>query len=371
VYKQRARRLARRRALIGFRSERHMQRSTRRPTGRKPARKPARPVRKTARTVRTKKPASTALVKAPPKTLADTAIEDAPGQLPIARTVTDGITIGELGLQEPKLTKREREALSKPVPEDKIRILPTGYPYIPHGYVIELFNRALGLGAWALTPVSRPSKIAVGRAELVSRGYVLHIHRVPVAFAEGEQLYYPGNAEQTYGDALEGTRGSALKRAAKHLGIGVELMDPGVWRAWRARHAVQVMVEKRVKNGDKWESKDTRQWRLKTDDPLPGEKGGRGSAPAKDRPVAAHPDDERPITEAQVTRLHAIASNVRRPATEIKMWLKVRYGIDSSREIKRSEYEYVVKCIEGTGPLPLPVDSVDTDDRVRVGEVVE
>jgi hypothetical protein len=319
-----------------------------------------------ARTVRSKsaKPAkSTALVKRSGAATLATTLEDAaidePSGLPMARTVTDGITIGELGLVPVKLTKRETALIAAPIPTASIQILPTGYPYIPHGYVIQLFNRAFGHGAWSLVPVSRPSLIDQGRAKLVSRGYVLHVHGKPTIFAEGEQAYWPGNQEQTYGDALEATRGSALKRCAKHLGIGVELMDPVIWRPWRDAHAVKVTCKTRVKTDQGWTDGEPKtQWRLKTADPLPGEVG-RGAPVERDRPVASHPDDERPITKGtpdrpgQIERLWALMKKAGRPETELRMWLKVRFNIDSTAAIRRCDYEYICKCISASGPLPL------------------
>ena len=54
---------------------------------------------------------------------------------------------------------------------------------------------------------------------------MLFVHGKPVAFATGEQDYFETNERQTYGDALEATMSSALRRFCKHLGMGLELLD--------------------------------------------------------------------------------------------------------------------------------------------------
>jgi hypothetical protein len=97
----------------------------------------------------------------------------------------------------------------------------------------------------------RPAAKPLKSGNSVVQPYVLYIHGKPVAFAMGEQEYFEGNKEQTYGDALEATVASALRRCMKRLGIGLELWD----RAWvdnfMAEQGVHVQIENKdgSKNG--------------------------------------------------------------------------------------------------------------------------
>jgi hypothetical protein len=60
-----------------------------------------------------------------------------------------------------------------------------------------------------------------------------------------------------------------------------------------------------------------------------------------------------PITTQQAQRLYKTAEKVKRTNTEIKMWLKVVFGYNSSKEIKRKEYNTIMRTIEAPGPLPM------------------
>ena len=91
---------------------------------------------------------------------------------------------------------------------------------------------------------------------------------------------------------------------------------------------------------------------------------GTASRRREEPPAARHPHEQEPITRArivdgkkvlgQLERLWTIIKSSGRTETEIKMWLKVRYGLDSTREILRRDYDEIVRCIEGSDPLPLP-----------------
>jgi hypothetical protein len=85
--------------------------------------------------------------------------------------------------------------------------------------------------------------------------------------------------------------------------------------------------------------------------------GARTSA--KDRkpaPPAAGSDGkgEEVITDGQRKRLWTIIKNVGRPDTEVKMWLQVKYNIESTKKIPKKLYEEICKAIEAPGALPLP-----------------
>lgn len=312
-----------------------------------------------------KKPVSTALAvrkAAPPlvrrepaalTTLTPTAIE----------------TREAVGLYELKLTKEEEAVLSRPVNPADVLIKPSKHPiaYLSHPTYTKWFNEAFGRLGWAIAPIGT----AQFNGRTVVLEHILFIHGVPVAKATGEQDYLEKNREQSYGDAIEACTASALRRCAKRLGVGLELWDKTWLNAWMAENAVRVTVN------DRGETKTG--WRRKQDPPLPGEitagrRGGgkpetqqpppefHGSDDALDadfRPEddgprdAVHGAENEPITPQQAERLYKTAAKVHRATTEIKMWLKVVYGYDSSKQIKRKEYNTILRTIEAPGKLPM------------------
>lgn len=71
-------------------------------------------------------------------------------------------------------------------------------------------------------------------------------------------------------------------------------------------------------------------------------------------PIPEHnPADGEPITQKQRQRWAMILKNSGRNAGDVRAWLKARYGIESSAEIRRELYDEICKAIESTKPLPL------------------
>lgn len=273
------------------------------------------------------------------------------------------IDLGALGLVEVKLTKREEQNLAEPVQAADVLIKPTGQVYLSHPVYTRWFNRAFGRLGWAIVPVGKPQL----SGNSVVCPYVLFIHGKPVRFAWGEQEYFEKNRDQSYGDALESTVASAMRRLAKRLGVSLELWDRRWTNRFLAEHGqrVKVEVEKDGKPGVSY------RWRRKDDPPLWGEiqadeRRTRTYVPepsieetARDgydrRGQAGHHGKlDSPITQPQRQRLYVIAKHAGRPETEVKMWLKLRYGIDSSRQITRRDYDAICRAIEAPGSLPMP-----------------
>lgn len=226
-------------------------------------------------------------------------------------------TVGALGLAEVKLTEAEERVLARPVDPSEIRVRDGGIAYLPHIVYTRWFNEAFGRTGWAIVPTSRPQK--VGNLLLVP--YLLYIHGVPVAAATGEHEYHETNARQTYGDVLESTVASALRRCAKRLGVGLEMWDP----AWLERNA-------------------------------PGR--GRKTVVREEfvdaRPVPA--SEPVTINAEQRRRLIDVADRAGRPPSEVKLWLKARYGVSGTAEVKRADYAEICRQLEARGPLPMPGD---------------
>lgn len=272
------------------------------------------------------------------------------------RNLTDEIMLGGFGLVELKLTPEEEAVLAEPVPLDQILIKPTGAVYLSHPSYTRWFNRAFGRTGWALVPAAKPVKAD----NCVVCPYVMYVHGKPVAFAQGEQEYFANNRDQSYGDALESTVASALRRCSKRLGVGLELWDRAWTNAYLDEHAVHVKVI--VKNKREQTEEERWQWRRKTDAPFWNEVGSRaprqesrGKAPApatKEERVGTNPAAAEKITQAQRQRLFVISRNSGRTDEEIKAWLKRRYSVTGTEQITRRDYDAICTAIESPADLP-------------------
>ncbi len=273
--------------------------------------------------------------------------------------LTDEASVGNLGMVEVKLTAAEELVLSKAVNVDDVLIKPDGIVYVSHPTYTKWFNEAFGRLGWSLVPKAK----AIKAGNLVVVPYVLYIHGHPAAFAQGEQDYHDNNKTQSFGDAIEATVASALRRCAKRLGVGLELWDKAWIRAFVQQHAVEVKTQKGY------------QWRLKKDPPFWNElRGGRPAAVADDGDVFEARDEEReqapvrtvkagthsaedePITKEQRSRMVTIAQRAGRIDADVAMWLKRRHGYNSSAEIKRKDYDAICDQLGVRGALPMPGD---------------
>jgi hypothetical protein len=297
------------------------------------------------------KKASTAVAKRAPARRAPVALmkqapkADPPVPVPgPERTLTNEVALGDLGLVEMRFTDEEERVLSTPFDLDDIRIKPDGAVYISHPSYTRKMNQAFGRTGWGLVPASMPQ---IGNGTVVVP-YRLHIHGKPVAFAYGEQEFHANNKNQSYGDAIEATQASGLRRVCKRLGIALELWDKPFGDAFKHEHCVRVGVEA--------DGKVKYQWRRKVDPPFWNEVKS-GPRQAKDNPAqrpaprdvstAMHnPDDHRPITDEQLRRFWTIARRRGRNEAEIKQYLKSKLNIEHTKEIQRRDYESCVAWLE-------------------------
>lgn len=304
-------------------------------------------------------------------------VRDPQGLLPAPAPVTlaehDGVlgdeaSTGALGIVEVKLTDAEELVLSRAVNMDDVLMKPTGQPYLSHPAYTKWFNAAFGRLGWAIVPKSKPVKLGTS----VVCHYLLYIHGQPVAFAIGEQEYHENNREQTYGDAVEATVASALRRCAKRLGVGLELWDKRWLQAFIDERCVKVFL--RAKGGD-----DPKvAWRLKTDRPFWNESGAVDSETsrrdsretAKLSPPAISHDGKgnEKITAEQVKRLWVIARKAGREDVAVKAWLVIAYGVDSSKDIKRKDYETICDVLGRPGPLLMPGTTIAATATREPGE---
>lgn len=248
-------------------------------------------------------------------------------------------TVGSLGLAELKLTAEEDRILGEAVNVSDVMLKPKvkgGPPeiaYLPHIVYTRWFHRAFGRTGWAIVPTSAPKKVG----NLIMVPYLLYVHGVPVAAATGEQEYYENNAQQTYGDVIESTVASALRRFAKRLGVGLELWD----KRWLETH-----FGKRALRGNRKEEF--------VDAEVEAGESFRSFVSANEPTPSSQPEPV--LTKAQWERLGRIAEKMGRTQAEVNLWLKKSYGVTDLKKIQQRHYNEIVRQLEARGPLSLPGD---------------
>lgn len=312
--------------------------------------------------------------KAPKKPTALARIVKTPEILPAApkaRSITsDEVELGDFGLVKLVVTPEQEAKLNAPVEERIVSLLPQGQVYVSHIHYTRFLNEVFGRCGWALAPVTKPR--LTGKSVVV--GHILYVAGVPVSFAEGGQDFHETNRDQAFHDAVEAAYASALRRAAKHIGVWLELWDREWGEAFKDRFGRRVRVK--VKKGG--EEKTEYWWRRKDQRPYWQEgKGdqqehggdaregasssGRGSGdsrvqtppPQQERPAGTNTNANDAITQEQRKRLFTIAKRAGRTDAEISVWLKERYRLESSKDIKRKDYDAICNAVEAPGRLPL------------------
>ncbi len=260
---------------------------------------------------------------------------------------------GGIGLGEVKLSPEELTVISRPVNRDDVMLLPDGTAYLPHLFYTRWLNEAFGPTGWAIVPAAKPAK----NENLIIVPYILYIHRVAVAYANGAAEYYEKNKRQTYDDVIESTVAFGLRRLCKRMGMALELWDKRWLHAFMLAEGIQVPV--RSAGGE-----IVKQWRRRTDPPLPYEQaGGSKAAPAaKPKVVDAElvtGDDgntgER-ITKEQVKRLVGIWRGAGRRDEDVQFWMKKKFGYKATADIKRFDYAVIERELVARGDLLLPGD---------------
>lgn len=141
-----------------------------------------------------------------------------------------------------ELTKEESDALTAPFPDEAFRPGADGKEellYIEHATLRERLNAVLGVGRWSLiTRRTWAEEYVTRKNEPATRIYVEAVLVVRGCFAAeaiGDMTYYPKNASQNYGDAVEGAKSAALRRCAKELGIGLQVWHKDFCEGWMRR----------------------------------------------------------------------------------------------------------------------------------------
>lgn len=144
------------------------------------------------------------------------------------------------------LTDAEIAALTAEFPDEAFKPGAGGKEnliYIEHAYLRDRLNAVFRPGQWAIVPRNRwVEPFTTQRGVDGSRVYVeamLCIRGCFGAEAVGEMEYYPSNASQNYGDAVEGAKTAALRRCCKEIGIGLQAWKKDWCEAWWARRRGQ------------------------------------------------------------------------------------------------------------------------------------
>lgn len=142
-----------------------------------------------------------------------------------------------------RLTPEEIKLLKADFPDDAFKLGAGGDPnliYIEHASLRDRFDEALGMCQWAMIR-SRPHwaenyKTSTGKeAVRIYADCALIIRGCLVAEAIGEMSYFPNNATQNYGDAVEGSETAAFRRCAKKIGVGLQAWKKDFGEGWKQR----------------------------------------------------------------------------------------------------------------------------------------
>lgn len=135
------------------------------------------------------------------------------------------------GASQLALTAGEVAVLRADVPDEEIRIREDGIVYLPGEYYRRTLLDALGVGGWALVPMSK-----YGYDEEYEEAYydgALYIRGVFVARAMGGKKWRKKNKRMSRGDAVEAAKTDCLRRCCKDLGIGLDLWNKVRVAEWR------------------------------------------------------------------------------------------------------------------------------------------
>lgn len=149
----------------------------------------------------------------------------AAGPLPVDRALSLVAALSRAGTLH--LASQESRILAEPFADSDVHQLKVKNrveDYIPHILISRRLTAALGAGQWCLV---RLREWYDAKTKTVYGSYVLIVRGVWVGDTVAGMEYHPDNARMDYSDALEGTRGIALRRiAAKSLSCGDQVWIP-------------------------------------------------------------------------------------------------------------------------------------------------
>jgi len=165
------------------------------------------------------------------------------------------------------LSKDETFALREKFDDDCFDITETGEVYLSHIYCRDRLNCVLGATQWAIIPTEETFTFDEVKKS-VHRKYALYIRGCFVEEVYGRASYYTNNKNQTYADAVEAVKSSAITRACKTLGVGRQCWE----RRFRDRFIASRCVFVQRGSSSKFEP-SKKSWRLKDASPFFDETG--------------------------------------------------------------------------------------------------
>lgn len=130
------------------------------------------------------------------------------------------------------LAKDEIERLMARFDDDKVSARPhDGLLYIEHIHIARRMNEVFGPMQW--TMIRRREWCEANR---VYAEWVMVVRGVYAGESVGAMDYHPSNPKMNYSDALEGTRGEAIRRiAGKYLSCGDQVWEKSYCEEWKER----------------------------------------------------------------------------------------------------------------------------------------
>ena len=158
-------------------------------------------------------------------------------------SVADVLAKARAQASQLRLSPEEIKVLKAEFPDEAFKMGAGGDPnliYIEHAFLRDRFDEALGMCQWALIR-SRPhwaEEYTTSNNKKAVRIYAdcaLVIRGCLVSEAIGEMTYFPNNAQQSYGDAAEGSETAAFRRCAKKIGVGLQAWKKDFGEGWKHR----------------------------------------------------------------------------------------------------------------------------------------
>jgi len=239
------------------------------------------------------------------------------------------------GVSTHEFNDKQKDILATNIPSEDIDILPTGEVFVSQVRYRRILNAAFGPGAWAIIPTSKPTL----SGNTIICGYAMFVNGKFVSYSMGEQDYHKDNPRTSYATALEATKSNALTRCCKDLGIASECWDKRFTETFKKQWCVRVWCDEKGKSRPRWRRKDS--------EPFYNETGFVETPMAKKVVIKQDellgketpPNESDFITPGQVKRFQAIASGSKWSDTQVKEFLNVKYGINSSKRILKRDYE--------------------------------
>lgn len=248
----------------------------------------------------------------------------------LALTGEPSVSIAAMGTL--KLSEKQIKSLRRKVEDAEVDWKPLHrggapeIPYLSHNGYRDRLDAAFGIGGWAMAPAGAPLQ----KDDIVYAPWALVIGGLERYYAWGEQSYSPTNRQMTYGDAIEGTKSSAIVRVGKELGIARDLWN----RRYLAGLKRRVPVSERL-IGEEY----LREERTQEQESRP--------------PATARTGLEREkINDKQYGRLMGMMKTHGRTKIEVRKFILAAYGYQDGHAIMRKDYEAICTAVEKPGPLP-------------------